>query len=147
PRAFTALTAALREDPTSEDTIVQAERLAAETEAWGELVSDLSEIVPQIADKKVAAAHWARMGRWYHEKLRHDDYAIASLREAFKLDPARIDARERLEELYRKHLRWGDLAEELAAHAELETDAHKRVDVLLALGDLYETQLASTSKA
>jgi tetratricopeptide (TPR) repeat protein len=147
PRAFTALTAALREDPTSEDTIVQAERLAAETEAWGELVTDLSEIVPQIADKKVAAGHWARLGRWYHEKLRHDEYAIASLREAFKLDPQRVESRERLEELYRKHLRWGDLAEELAAHADLETDAHKRVDVLLALGDLYETQLASTSKA
>jgi tetratricopeptide (TPR) repeat protein len=147
PRAFTALTAALREDPSDEDAVVQAERLAQETDGWGELVADLSEMVPHIANKKVAAGHWVRLGRWYHEKLRHDDYAIASFREALKLDPARLDGRERLEELYRKHLRWGDLAEELAQHAEFETEPARKVDVLLALGDLYESQLASTAKA
>lgn len=147
PRAFTALTAALREDPADEDTITQAERLAAETEGWGELVADLSAVVPQIADKKVAALNWVRLGRWYHEKLRHDDYAVASFREALKLDAARSDARDQLEELYRKHQRWGELAEELAAHVEIESDAQRKVDVLLALGDLYESQLASTAKA
>lgn len=147
PRAFTALTAALREDPADEDTVQQAERLAAETDGWGELVADLSAVVPEIEDRRVAAGHFMRLGRWYHEKLRHDDYAIASLREALKLDGRLVAAREQLEELYRKHQRWGDLAEELAAHAELEADGTKKVDVLLALGDLYETQLASTAKA
>jgi tetratricopeptide (TPR) repeat protein len=147
PRAFTALTAALTEDPSDEDTVIQAERLAQETDGWGELVADLSSLVPHIADKKVAAAHWARLGRWYHEKLRHDDYAIASLREAIKHDPLRLDARERLGELFRKHLKWGDLAEELTAHADVESNGERKVDILLALGDLYESQLASTAKA
>jgi tetratricopeptide (TPR) repeat protein len=147
PRAFTALTAALREDPADEDTAAAAERLALETDGWAELVADLSEVVPEIEDKKKAAIAWTRLGRWYHERLRHDDYAIASLREAIKLDGERLDARERLEELYRKAQRWGDLAEELASHAEVEHDPERKVDVLLGLGDLYETQLASTSKA
>lgn len=147
PRAFTALTAALREDPADEETVREAERLAAETDGWGELVTDLADVVPQIEDEKLAAAHWVRLGRWYAEKLRHPDYAVASFREALKRDPRRSDARAALEELYRKQQKWGELAEELAAHAEMEDDPAKRVDVLLALGDLYETQLASTAKA
>lgn len=147
PRAFTALTAALREDPTDEDVITAAERLAAETDGWGELVADLSEAVPAITDKKVAAGIWVRLGRWYADKLRHDDYAVASYREALKLDTRRREAREGLEELYRKQQKWGELASELSAHADVEDEAGRRVDVLLALGDLYETQLASTAKA
>jgi tetratricopeptide (TPR) repeat protein len=147
PRAFTALTAALREDPSDEDTVTHAERLAAETDGWGELVADLSEIVPLLEDKQVAAGHWVRLGRWYHEKLHHHDYAIASYREALKLDPARMAARDGLEELYRKQLKWGELAEALAAHAEVAEDAEKKVDIYLSLGDLYESQLASTATA
>jgi golgin subfamily B member 1 len=147
PRAFTALTTALCEDPADEQTVVDAERLADETDGWGELVGDLSQVVPQIEDKRLAAAHWVRLGRWYHEKLRHYDYALASYREALKLDPRRRDARYGLEELYRKQQRWGELAEEILAHVEIEPDTEKRVELLLALGDLHETQLASTAKA
>ncbi|MBI4510814.1 MAG: tetratricopeptide repeat protein [Deltaproteobacteria bacterium] len=147
PRAFTALTAALREDPTSEDALAEAERLAAETDGWGELVHDVSEIVPHIHDARLASACWVRLGRWYHEKLRHYDYAIASFREALKKDSRQTEAHRGLAEIYRKQQKWGELAEELAAHAEVENDAEQKIDLLLALADLHETQLASTSKA
>jgi tetratricopeptide (TPR) repeat protein len=147
PRAFTALTAALRENPADEEVINAAARLAQETDGYGELVADLSELVPQIQDKKVAAGHLVRLGKWYAEKLHHDDYAIASWREALKRDGALREAREGLEEMYRKQQKWGDLAAELVQHAEVESDNGRRVDIFLALADLYETQLASTAKA
>ncbi len=147
PRAFTALTAALRENPADEDIVAEAERLADTTDGWGELVADLAEVVPQIEDKKVAAGYWVRLGRFYFEKLRHDDYAIASYREALKIDPTRVDARAALAELYRRQQKWGELAEELGAHAESEPDSDKKTDIYLSLGDLYESTLASTSRA
>src|SRR5206468_12016055 len=89
PRAFTALATAVKDDPTDEGLLADAERLAAETDGWSELVADLAEVVPHIRDKRVAAGHWVRLGRWYQEKLHHDDYAVASFRSALKLDPAR----------------------------------------------------------
>ncbi|MFH0903396.1 MAG: SIR2 family protein, partial [Pseudomonadota bacterium] len=147
PRAFTALTAALKEDPGDEETLREAERMAAETDGWGELVADVSAMVQQLDDKVVAAALWMHLGRWYSQKLHHYDYAASCYREAIRLEPTRVDARDGLEEIYRKQLRWGELAQELVAHAEVEPEPSKRVDVLLALGDLYETQLASTAKA
>lgn len=150
PRAFTALTAALREDPADDETARMAERLAMETDGWAcaELVADLSEVVAEITDKKLAAIAWTRLGRWYHERLRHDDYAVASFREAIKLDPARIDARERLEELYRKAQRRrlprrgaGAARRDRAGDREEGRRAH------VARRFLDETQLASTQKA
>ncbi|MSP17323.1 MAG: hypothetical protein EXR73_12080 [Myxococcales bacterium] len=147
PGAFAMLTAALREQPSNEQLVVEAERLAYATDGWSELVADLAAIVPAIEDRAVAAGHWVRLGRWYTEHLRHDDYAIASLHQGLKCDPRRTDARELLVELYRKQQRWGELAEALVGYAEAETAPEKRAGAWIALGEVQETQLASTEKA
>ncbi len=147
PRAFTALATAVKEEPTDEALVAEAERLAAETDGWAELVADLAEVVPQIQDKRIAAGYWVRLGRWYHEKLAHDDYAVASFRAALKLDGARVDARTGLAALTRRQQRWGELAEELAALAGLEADPRARVTLLAELAELQETALASPARA
>lgn len=147
PRAFTALTAALREDPADTTAVDEAERLAEDTDGWAELVADVSAVAGEIEDDTVAAGYWTRLGRWYHQRLHHNDYAVASFRQAMKLDPRFTQAHTGLAEVYRKQQRWAELADVLTAHVELETDLERQVDLYLALGDLYETQLASTSRA
>ncbi len=147
PKAFTALTVALREEPSDMAALDAAEALAGETDGWTELVSDVAEIAGEIGDAAVASAYWTRLGKWYDERLHHYDYAIAAYREALKLDSERLDAHWGLEEVYRKQQRWAELAEEIQSHLSLETDPGKKVDLNLALGDLYETQLASTARA
>jgi tetratricopeptide (TPR) repeat protein len=147
PRAFTALTAALREDPGDSDALDHAEKLAEETGGWAELVGDMAQLATDIEDKETAAATWARLGRWYHKKLDHHDYAVAAFREAIKLDPARAEAYAGLAELFRVQQRWAEMAEALAGLAEHEEDEASRSVVYLALGDLHETQLGSTAKA
>ncbi|HEU4610540.1 MAG TPA: tetratricopeptide repeat protein, partial [Kofleriaceae bacterium] len=52
-----------------------------------------------------------------------------------------------LAECYRKQQKWADLADVLKAHGDVEDDAATKVGLLVDLGDLYETQLASTAKA
>src|SRR5262249_44727177 len=47
----------------------------------------------------------------------------------------------------RKQQKWADLADVIKAHGEIERDLATRVGLLIDLGDLYETQLASTAKA
>ncbi|HUH03152.1 MAG TPA: tetratricopeptide repeat protein, partial [Kofleriaceae bacterium] len=50
-------------------------------------------------------------------------------------------------ELFRKQQRWAELADIIKAHVERETATATKIDLYLALGDLCETQLASTSRA
>ncbi len=147
PGAFTALTAALRVDPADTTAVDEAERLADDTDGWSELVADVSEVAGEIEDPSIAAGYWCRLGRWYHAKLAHHDYAIASYREAMRLDPQSTTAHAGLEELYRVQQRWAELAEVIKTHVELEHDATAKVDLYLSLGDLYETQLALTARA
>ena len=147
PGAFTALTAALREDSSDTTTLEAAERLAAATDGWAELVADVSAIASEIDDTAVAADYWTRLGHWYLNHLKHKQYAEASYRQALKLQPDTLNAHAGLAEVYRKEQRWPELAEVLKNHVELATETDKKVDLYLALGDLCETQLASTARA
>jgi len=147
PKAFTALTAALREAPADTTAVDEAERLAEATDGWTELVTDVAHIAPEIEDELVAAGYWARLGRWYFQHLDRADYAIAAFKQAQKLDASNTAAHTGLEELYRKAQRWAELADVLTAHLEIEPQVDRQVELHLALGDLYENQLASTARA
>ena len=148
-RAFEAVTTACRMNPAENEYAQAAERLAAATGNWSELVSEASEIANEVQekDRAVAATWWARLGRWYGEKLDRPDYAMPSLRRALELDPVNREALAAQAEILRKGQKWSELADTLKAHAEVEVDNDKKVDLLLGLGDLQETQLASTAKA
>lgn len=147
PRAFEAVTTACQVDPTSDACVALAEKLAAATGGWADLVSEGSQIATDVQDPKVASAWWARLGGWYAMRLDRVDYALPSLRRALELDPANGAAYRGMADAYRKQQRWADLAETLRAHAEIETTTAAKLDLLLGLGDLYESQLAQANKA
>jgi tetratricopeptide (TPR) repeat protein len=147
PRAFTALTAAVVEDPSDTTSVDEAERLADDADGWTELVTDVSSIADQIEAKTVAAEYWYRLGRWYHTKLDHPEYAIASYRQALKRDAERPEIHSGLAAVYRHQQRWPELAEVLEAEVALELDGERKLALYIELGELYENQLASVSKA
>ena len=147
PRAFEAVTTACQVNPEDDDAAAMAEKLAAATGGWADLVQEGSEIATDAQDPKVASKWWARLGGWYAQRLDRVDYALPSLRRALELDPSNGIAYKALAEAHRKQQKWADLADTLRAHAEIETRTENKVDLLLGLGDLLESQLAQTAKA
>ncbi|MCP4443763.1 MAG: tetratricopeptide repeat protein [Myxococcales bacterium] len=145
--AFTAYIAALGEDPSEISALDSAERLAGEVDGWTELVADVGSLAGEIEDKKLAAVYYARLGRWYHRKLDHIDYGIASYREALRRDSELLDAYEGLGEAYRVQQRWGELADLIDARLEHTEDVDAKFDLHLAIADICESQLASTPRA
>ncbi|MEZ4367269.1 MAG: tetratricopeptide repeat protein [Kofleriaceae bacterium] len=146
-RAFEALTTACAIDPASDELVEVAERLAAAVGGWAELVAEATEIATDVAEPQVASRWWARLGRWYGERLDRADYAMPSVRRALELDAGNLGAHVTLADLLRKQQKWAELADALRAHAEVEPSDEAKVDLLLSLGDLCESQLASTAKA
>ena len=146
-RAFEAVTTALRMAPDDDAAVVMAEKLAAANGSWADLVTEASEIATEATDPVLASRWWARLGGWYASKLDRADYAVPSLKRALELDPKNRAAFGALAEAYRKQQKWADLADTLRAHSEIEEDVAKKVDLLIGLGDLAESQLASTQKA
>ena len=146
-RAFEAVTTACQIAPDDDQAAQLAEKLAAATGNWADLVQMASEIATEATDPKLASKWWARLGHWYSAKLDRADYALPSLRRALELDPQNRAAYAALAEAQRKGQKWSELADTLRAHSEVETDAATKTDLLIGLGDLSETQLASTQKA
>jgi tetratricopeptide (TPR) repeat protein len=146
-RAFEAVTTACQVAPQDDAAAALAEKLAAATGAWSELVTEAQQIASEAKDPHVASKWWARLGTWYALRLDRADYAVPSLRRALELDPKNAAAYAALAESQRKQGKWAELADTLRAHAELEADPKRKVDLLLGLGDLSESQLSSTAKA
>ncbi len=146
-RAFEAATTACQLAPEDDAAAARAEKLAAATGSWADLVNEASEIATEATDPKLASKWWARLGGWYAQKLDRPDYAQPSLRRALELDPQNSAAHAGIAEAFRKQQKWADLADALKAHNEVEHDAATKVGLLVDLGDLYETQLAQRTKA
>ncbi|MBV8761003.1 MAG: SIR2 family protein, partial [Deltaproteobacteria bacterium] len=146
-RAFEAVTTACQMAPDDDEAAQRAEKLAAATGNWSDLVNEASQIATEATEPKLASKWWARLGGWYATKLDRADYALPSLRRAIELDPKNSAAYVGLAEAHRRQQKWSELADALRAHADVETDIKTKSGLLIELGELFETQLASTAKA
>jgi tetratricopeptide (TPR) repeat protein len=125
----------------------ELERLATVAGKWNELIGQYTQVVQGINEPKQAADLWVKIARWYDSALNHVEYGIASAQQALALEPAHVGALTALEDFYRKQSRWRELVAVLARHAEVETEAEKKVEILLALADAQETQLGDAAQA
>jgi tetratricopeptide (TPR) repeat protein len=144
---FVTLQAAFREDYSNDFVAKELERLATAAGKWNDLLSDYTQVVQSIADTRQAADLWVKIARWYDSAVSRTDYAILSANKALELDPEHIDALVALQDFYRKLGQWRELVQALSRHAEVEKDSSKRVTILLALADAYETQLGDAAQA
>lgn len=145
--AFEALTGAIHLDPADDALVAEAERLAAATGGWADLVGEATELTTELTEPALASRWWTRLGVWYGQRLDRADYALPSLRRALELDAANLEAHHALVENLRRQQRWADLADALRAAVEHEPDDAAKIDLYLQLGDLCESQLAQTSRA
>ena len=145
--AFVVLQAAFRENYADQAVAGELERLATSTNKWNDLLGEYTQIVQQIPDPKTAADLWVKIGRWYGEHLGHLDYAIASEQQALSLAPENTEALENLAGFYRKKSMWSELVSTLDKHAELEDEPEKKVELHLAMAELWEGPLADQAQA
>jgi len=145
--SFVTLQAAFREDYSNDHVAKELERLATTTGRWNELISDYTQVVQGISDPKQAADLWVKIARWYDSALGHVDYAIASAQQALQIDAGHVGALTALQDFYRKQKKWTELVAALARHADLEPTPSRKVELLLALADTYETQIGDAAQA
>ena len=145
-RALAALIAALRETPADIELVDEAARVADAAASWTEFVAEVSQLAGELTDAGVAAEYWLHLGSWYLRRL-DPTAAITAYRQALEFAPDAVDAYIGLADLYRSSHRWTELADLITEHVAIENDVKKAHDLYLALGELYETQLASSRRA
>jgi tetratricopeptide (TPR) repeat protein len=141
--AFYVLQAAFKKDYSHDETATELERLATATNRWQELLDEYTNRVNELEreDRGSAADLWVKIGRWYADHLSHLEYAIHSVQQALRIDPAHTGALGGMAELQRKRGSWGELIETLQRHAAVEPDKAKKTALYIDLAELLERQM------
>jgi tetratricopeptide (TPR) repeat protein len=141
--AFYVLQAAFKRDYAHDQTANELERLATATNRWQELLDEYTNRVNELEreDRGSAADLWVKIGRWYAEHLSHLEYAIHSVQQALRIDPAHTGALGGMGELQRKRGSWSELIETLQRHAAVEQAPDKKTELYIQLAELLERQM------
>ncbi|NVB84939.1 MAG: tetratricopeptide repeat protein [Kofleriaceae bacterium] len=147
--AFYVLQAAFKRDYSHDETALELERLATATNRWQELLDEYTNRVNELEreDRGSAADLWVKIGRWYAEHLSHLEYAIHSVQQALRIDPAHTGALSGMAELQRKRGSWGELIETLQRHAAVEPSKEKKTELYIQLAELLERQMQDVGGA
>src|SRR4029077_926788 len=92
--AYVVLEEAFKRDFSNEEVSQELERLATATNRWQELLGEYPHQVRDLetTNRGLAADLWVKIGRWYGEHLAHIEYAIHSVQQALRIDPAHVNA-------------------------------------------------------
>ena len=144
--AFYVLQAAFKRDYSHDQTANELERLATATNRWQELLDEYTNRVNELEreDRGAAADLWVKIGRWYSDHLSHLEYAIHSVQQALRIDPAHTGALAGIADLQRKRGSWSELIETLQRHAAVEPSPAKKTELYISLAELLERQMQDT---
>src|SRR5262249_7187733 len=143
PKAFTALTAAFREQPDRSEVVGELERLASAADLWPDLVREFA----QLAEAAGAHERFRQLGKWYLERLGKPEYAIQALEHAYAKAPERAEIADQYAEAMRASGKWADLAALTDKRVAAEADPVRQGELLLLLGDLHESRTGDIDKA
>ena len=130
--AFYVLQAAFKRDYSHDETANELERLATATNRWQELLDEYTNRVNELEreDRGAAADLWVKIGRWYASTSRHLEYAIHSVQQALRIDPATPVRSAAWPSCSASAASWSELIETLQRHAAVEPDHEKKTDAV-----------------
>lgn len=116
------------------------EQVYKDTEDFNGLVTFYLERLSGREDQKESAPLWASLGEVYLKGFSHYEYAIDSYARAAALDAESVTYREKLAELYQGAGQWPEAERTLVGLLPLVGDSGKKLDIQLALGNIYLSQ-------
>ena len=147
PRAFKALSAALREQPAHRDTRVELEHIADASNAWKELTEVYDSIAENLSDAQLARAYWMHSAKIEEQRLGLVDEAAKGYQQVLAQDPGDAEALDALEGLFVRTQRWNDLIGVIERRSEQTHDPAQREALFIKMARIYDDQLQSPDDA
>ncbi len=147
PGAFRWWGQALAEDPTSEMSREQAERLATAGNLWHELAVVYERVLEAHSGADVRRTTLLHLARVQESALIDQEAAIASYLQALEIDPRDADALEALDRLYTELNRPEELVDVLRRRIEVTLDGDEITNMQLRRGQVLAESLGDTEGA
>jgi golgin subfamily B member 1 len=139
-RAQRAVSAAVSEEPSDDDSLAELERLATINDAWGDAAATFSGALETAQDLSAATRMdlYVRLAGWYRDKLDDQRRAEDAFAKALAIDPENLDVLRALEELRRAPGRERELVHTLRTRARLEHSLTTKRELLRDAKELAE---------
>ncbi|HSY23159.1 MAG TPA: tetratricopeptide repeat protein, partial [Polyangiaceae bacterium] len=145
--AFGTLARALREDPSSDATQRELDRLARATGRFVDLARVFEQLAGEIEDANLASALYMTAARVYENDLHNVETAIALYRKVLEIDPLNLAAAESLERLFRTSERYQELSIILQRKSEILEDPAEKKNALYQAASIEEDVLNRSEAA
>jgi tetratricopeptide (TPR) repeat protein len=145
--AFRTFARALIEDPASQSTRDELDRIAASAGAWQALAEVYEGQAETAEDPAVLVLLHTRAAQIREEYLGDPAAAIAHHQKVLAVDAENLEAATALERLYQVSERYDELAKTYLTKASLLPDPHQQKDYLFRAGALYEEVLDQPESA
>ncbi|RYE95156.1 MAG: tetratricopeptide repeat protein [Myxococcales bacterium] len=139
-RAQTVLEAALADDPSDLDVIVELERLMPITGRWASGAAALDRAIASATSLPPDQARdlSVRLAEWHRDRLGDRTAAEAAFERALSHDPESLDILRALEELRRAPGRERELVDTLRRRARVETEIEQKKSLLKEAKELAQ---------
>jgi golgin subfamily B member 1 len=144
--AFSALAAALKEDPSLAETRSELERVADASEGWKALVELYDEIAAGLSDASLARDYWMRVAA-IDERLGQIDAAAEGYNHVLSLDASDAEALAGLELLFTRTERWTELIGVKERRIEQTNDPEQREALYFNTAQIFDEKLGRPESA
>lgn len=138
-RAQATLEAALQDDPSDLDVLVELERLMPVTSGWASGAEAFNKAIAAASlSPDTARDLYVRLAGWHRDRLADKQAAEAAFEQALAKDPESLDILKALEELRRTPGRERELVGTLRKRAKIETEIDQKKTLLQEAKNLAE---------
>lgn len=123
------------------------ERLYQQAERYEDLASLYLAKAAMLGDPEERKVQLFKAGALYEDILERPDDAVAVYQQVLELDPADVDAIDKLIDLYRRARKFEPLLETYLLKTEVVTGFEEKKDLLMQVGQVYEADLQDVDKA
>jgi len=145
--AFGTYARAFREEPRSEGSQAQLERLARVLGSWRDLVSLYDGVIRELGDDELKVALLTRLAQLHEHELGDDEAAVATYEAILRASPGHIDAATAIQTIHERGSDYPALVAALVRKSEILVDLPERKALLYKAAQIQEEVLDSADDA
>jgi tetratricopeptide (TPR) repeat protein len=145
--AFDTYARAFREEPRSERTQGQLDRLAQNLERWPDLVSLYDSVIDGLTDDDLRVQLLTKLAKVYEIEIGNDASAVATYERILKVAPEHVDSATAIQLVHERNSHYPALVAILKRKSEIILDLPERKDLLYKAAHLQEDVLEDLDAA
>ncbi len=145
--AFETYARAFREEPRSENTQAQLERLARATDRLRDLVTLYDEVIAEVADEDLKVHLLIKLAQLHEHELGNDASAVQTYARILEVSPGYVEAASSIQNIHERNADYPALVGTLKRKAEIIIDLPERKQLLYKAAQIQEEVLEDAHAA